>query len=261
MTSLVCEWRKTLAVPAVPVTWAVLSVLAIIAGPFGTREAFSIWVRAAYWPGVIAVAILVGAGLRVVVHRVFGLHRYRAEAPVLAVFAVLTLTPPIYLVTRLLVRAEYGVMPHWAEVGFYVFVASLGVSAMRHVLAPRQPGGTSAAELGPPPGLALQPRILSRVEPGLQAPLIRLAGHNHYVDVVTKAGSAAVLMRFADAMAELDGLEGMQVHRSHWVAISAVQKVRRSAGRMALRMADGAEVPVSRTYQPAVVARGLTGPV
>jgi len=55
-------------------------------------------------------------------------------------------------------------------------------------------------------------------------------------------------MRLADAVDELEGLDGAQVHRSWWVARDAVRDVRRGDGRAVLSLPDGLEVPVSRTY-------------
>ena len=50
------------------------------------------------------------------------------------------------------------------------------------------------------------------------ATLIYLKTADHYVEAFTTAGSTLVLMRFADAVAELDGAGGLRVHRSYWVA-------------------------------------------
>jgi DNA-binding LytR/AlgR family response regulator len=55
-------------------------------------------------------------------------------------------------------------------------------------------------------------------------------------------------MRLADAVDELDGIEGAQVHRSWWVARDAIADARRGDGRATLTLKDGSEVPVSRTY-------------
>jgi len=63
-------------------------------------------------------------------------------------------------------------------------------------------------------------------------------------------------MRLGDAIEELQGLEGAQVHRSWWVARAAIADVRRGDGRAVLTLVSGAEVPVSRTYAPQLRAAG-----
>lgn len=59
-----------------------------------------------------------------------------------------------------------------------------------------------------------------------------------------------ILMRLADAARELAGAEGMQVHRSWWVARAAIAEATRANGRMTLRLTNGVDAPVSRTYAP-----------
>lgn len=114
---------------------------------------------------------------------------------------------------------------------------------------PEAPAPPLASALG-------SPRILARLEPALRAPLVRLSVNDHYVEVVTEAGATNLLMRFADALAEVEGVPGLRVHRSHWVADGAVRGARRDGGRVILSLSDGAEVPVSRPNLAAVEARG-----
>ncbi|MFD3263294.1 LytTR family DNA-binding domain-containing protein [Phenylobacterium ferrooxidans] len=71
---------------------------------------------------------------------------------------------------------------------------------------------------------------------------------DHYLRLHTSKGQDLILMRLADAVAELAGIEGAQVHRSWWVARDAVADARRGDGRATLTLKDGSEVPVSRTY-------------
>ena len=46
----------------------------------------------------------------------------------------------------------------------------------------------------------------------------------------------------------------MRIHRSHWVAETAVAGVERSGTRMDVRLRDGRRLPVSRANQKAVLA-------
>ena len=58
-------------------------------------------------------------------------------------------------------------------------------------------------------------------------------------------------MRLADAVAEL-GDQGLQVHRSFWVANRHVTELFRREGRTVVQVTGGMEVPVSRTFLAAV---------
>lgn len=71
---------------------------------------------------------------------------------------------------------------------------------------------------------------------------------DHYLRLHTSRGQDLILMRLADAVAELEGIEGMQVHRSWWIARDAIADARRGDGRAVLTLKDGSNVPVSRTY-------------
>jgi DNA-binding LytR/AlgR family response regulator len=82
-----------------------------------------------------------------------------------------------------------------------------------------------------------------------------LSVRDHYVVVQTDRGQSTLLMRFADALGELDGIEGMRVHRSHWVAKTAVAGLERSGGKVHVRLQDGRLVPVSRSYRDEVETR------
>lgn len=254
MTSFAQSYRRALLQPILLVIWVTTSLFGVIAGPFGTLEAMPLATRACYWPLLIAIGIAIGAFLRVTLQQRLGLRSYAAEAPALALFATLLLTPPFWLITCHL--AGPSVTPSWGNMALYIFFVSIATSTLRHALAamPHVPLMETPPEAEPdPPG----PRLLARLEPTLRAPLVRMQVRDHYVDVVTDAGSDSLLLRLADAIAETEGEPGLQVHRSHWVALRAVVALHRGRGKVVLRMRDGAVVPVSRTYLAEVEALAL----
>ncbi|WP_088621999.1 LytTR family DNA-binding domain-containing protein [Oceanicola sp. 22II-s10i] len=110
-----------------------------------------------------------------------------------------------------------------------------------------------ATEPGAPPG----DRFLRRLPLDKRGRPVRVEAQDHYLCVVTSAGQGLILMRLADAEGELDGVEGLRVHRSHWIARAGVTRHVRRDGRDFLAMADGVEVPVSRSYRAAARAAGL----
>lgn len=279
-------FRDALFLPVLPVIWVVMSGFGILSGPFGTSQ-LSLSGRLIFWPAMIGLGILIGAVLRVIVRDYMGLRRYAIEAPVIAVLATLTLTPLCMGLARILIE-DGKFRPTAAEVAAYIYLVSMAVSTLRHALAagwhvafaagrtgrgavlplvedapesptelpqaPAEAAKAVAAELSPPEPVA---RLIARLDPTLRAPLVRLQVRDHYVDVVTEAGMESVLMRLADAIVETEGVEGLQVHRSHWVARAAICGLYRGRGKLVLRMSDGAVVPVSRTYAPEVLKLGL----
>ncbi|OYX34018.1 MAG: hypothetical protein B7Y99_06370 [Caulobacterales bacterium 32-69-10] len=135
------------------------------------------------------------------------------------------------------------------------FVPVLMVSAVMtalNVMAARQPLETHAGAPGSAPA-----RFLERLPPRLRgAALHAVQAEDHYLRLHTDRGSDLILMRLADAVAELEGLEGAQTHRSWWVAKDAVQTARRADGRAILTLKSGVEAPVSRSYVKALKAEG-----
>lgn len=90
--------------------------------------------------------------------------------------------------------------------------------------------------------------LIERLPKECQGELLHISGRDHYVDIVTDAGNASILLRFSDALREVSGCAGMQVHRSHWVADVAVTGLRRDAHRLFVQLQSGVELPVSRPH-------------
>lgn len=247
MASFFQQWKANLLVPAVPVTWAALSLLGVVAGPFGTNQVFSLGARLLFWPGLVAVSILLGAAVRTLVESVFGLRHFATQAPVLALIVTLPLAPSIHAVVSALAVPGEMAVPSIARIAVIVFAASICVSAIRHAVVLRR-----ADAVSPEPGTV--PRLLARISGELHAPLLRLSVRDHYVDVVTEAGTASILIRFGDAIAEAEGVAGAQVHRSHWVAAAAIERAENGQGKLELHLVDGTRVPVSKTYRAAAQA-------
>lgn len=82
--------------------------------------------------------------------------------------------------------------------------------------------------------------------------LLAISAEDHYVRAHTETGSQLLLMRFADALAEVEDLPGVRAHRSWWVARSAIARVVTKGRQVELRLANGLEVPVARATAPLI---------
>jgi hypothetical protein len=89
-----------------------------------------------------------------------------------------------------------------------------------------------------------------------EAELYAVEAEDHYLRVRTSGGSDLILMRFSDALLELEGVDGAQTHRSWWVAKAGIADVKRSDGRAVLILKDGAEAPVSRAQMKVLREKG-----
>ena len=109
-----------------------------------------------------------------------------------------------------------------------------------------------------PLGALKTARLIQRLPTRLrEAQVISMSMQDHYVEVTTSNGTSLLLMRLSDAIRETDGIAGLQVHRSHWVALDQVSAAIRQGDRATLTMVTGDEVPVSRTYLNAIKEAGL----
>ena len=88
-----------------------------------------------------------------------------------------------------------------------------------------------------------------RLPPGF-GPLLALKGEDHYVRAIGETREELVLIRLRDAIAELGATEGLQVHRSWWVARAGVASTRKEGRTATVLLHSGTEVPVSREMTP-----------
>ena len=66
-----------------------------------------------------------------------------------------------------------------------------------------------------------------------------------------------LLMRLSDAINEVGATDGLQIHRSHWVAMDQISDVRRINDRGEVTLSSGDTRPISRGYMNAARDAGL----
>ena len=256
----------------------VVSLVLAVIGPFGTFTDFGLGGRLVYWtlmilPGFVVyeVVVRVAFALRTPTRGNWWKTLIAAElvgsvfqtAVVLTVERsardILPLTIAgiaevyVYVVVLTVVTAA---LPMWIELRRYgaVFgIVPAFVQRYMPVPAAGTGGGETYGEANSPAATAFLRRIPER----LGQDLLALEMEDHYVRIHTLLGSDLVLMRLRDAVVELAGLPGLQVHRSYWVAAEAVAEVERTeSGKLTLVLRNGMKVPVSRTFTSAVRAAG-----
>lgn len=88
--------------------------------------------------------------------------------------------------------------------------------------------------------------------PDLNGQIIWVEAQEHYIRIVTTTETKTVLYRFSDFIRELSNHHGMQVHRSHWVSLSAIAEKLQEGQSTKVRLNTGDIIPVSRTYRVAL---------
>ncbi len=225
-------------------------VFMALAGAFGTGEA-PLPGRLFYWVTVTLIGGLAGFVVSELVDRGGWFDdRPALQGAVIVVALTIPLTLVIWAVSNVFFQRE----PRLEHLPFFlgpVFVVTCVITALNYFIQ-RAPAETHAAPAGAAP-----PRFLERLPAKLRgADIHAVEAQDHYLRLHTSKGQDLILMRLSDAIAELEGLEGAQVHRSWWVARDAVADARRGDGKATLTLTGGVQVPVSRAYARALRESG-----
>ncbi|MBM56414.1 MAG: hypothetical protein CMF02_00135 [Hyphomonas sp.] len=221
---------------------------------FGVYDQDSpVWVRFLMWVITCTVGV---ATSEFVVPAIFDRELVGKLVPVqVAVMAALISVP--VLASLYLYMGAFGIwMPvHLLPMQYlYVFAMSVVLTVAGYLVAKAR----TPAAAGQPDPVDARQRFLDRLPVKFRrAELWAVSSEDHYLRVYTNLGEELILMRLADAVRELDGAAGVQVHRSWWVAKDGVRETRRDNGKLVLVLKNGTDVPVSRTYQAAAKDAGL----
>ena len=243
------EWALDLAI------MTAVGVFFGLIGPFGTFYGGPTEVRVAYWVALIWIGFIV---LSTIV-RLSMRASIRLDLPVwfalglgVAVGAVPLSIGLAYFGAWLWPPNHGQAAPLFAEYG-QVLAISEPFAFAYYFLADRGWRGTvrraQAARAAPPVAAGdARPggRFLDRLPARLGRDLLCLQMEDHYVRAHTATGSDLILTPLKDAIAELSGIDGMQVHRSWWVARAAVAELVSDGRNLSLRLSNGLTVPVSR---------------
>lgn len=215
--------------------------------PFGATTGLPVWGAFAYWIGLVGIGWLGGPVFGAAVRRVAPQLPEIWNTAIATAFVAVIVWLTILLVQLVIVRDPVP-MSYWPRL--YVLVAGISAAvAMIGWLVERAfAGPPGAVTHAPASGAAAKPvRFMERLPPKLKGAVIyAISAEDHYLKLHTSKGTDLILMRLSDAIAELEGLEGAQTHRSWWVARDAVESARREGDRMVLVVKGGVEAPVSR---------------
>lgn len=230
-------------VPGFPLLWIACfaaAMLMIVTGGFGTG-ALPLPQRVGFWVALMAWNALKWQAL-------FAAFVRRPEDwPRVALAGSVPLNLPLPVEIALcgrLVGARMAALPHdvWlraAAISATIFlVCALVAWVLLRRAAPVEDGLLARARIAP--------EALAAIE-----------AEDHYCRVHARDGASALIhYRFGDALAEMAGVDGAQVHRGAWVAAGAVQAAERDGRRWRLTLEGGASVPVSATYAAEARRRG-----
>ncbi|MEM9854700.1 MAG: LytTR family DNA-binding domain-containing protein [Pseudomonadota bacterium] len=227
--------------------WIIASLAFSVAGPFGAYD-YEAWRFAPAWFVIVGVSLLIASVIMTLREVAFAdASPMRAEAISCTVFAA-TFGPLLRVILGVATGDETAPLSLVACI-FSAFVVAVPISALR--LGVGIPGAPPSAER-PTAG----PRLLARLG-GDEGPVLRISGKDHFVEVVTAQDTHSLRMRLADAVAEMDAVDGFFTHRSHWVARAAIRDVERAGARHFIVSEDEERIPVSRPNLPKLEEAGL----
>jgi hypothetical protein len=230
------EWRRELAGAAL------VGVFFGLVGPFGTYFNDTVGLRIAFWVGMMVAGDLIYAPLLRLALAVGA--RFGQPTWFTAPLAVLVIAAPVSVMSAIVVTGLWPkVGPHMRPFDWYSQAVVLGLPLCALALWSRRAFPLQSP--APPPAVHEAPSFLDRLPPRLGRTLICLQMEDHYVRAYTDRGSELILLPLKAAVAELGG-QGLQVHRSWWVARAALTCVVQDGRNLKLRLVNGLEAPVSR---------------
>lgn len=240
--------------PRLWLTFGAVVLLFAVTGPYGSAERLAFLPRFAYWLLLHAGAWFFALTFAVLADVLLSARLDNMFLRMLA--GSLLATFPIGLVIVLLEWSWFGHPPTWT--GYLNGLPTiLPLSAIFCVISYLAMSGDSAsnpqAETEPDPVAAPAAErpvvpLLDRLGPENRGRLQHISVEDHYSRIRTARGSELILLRFADAIRETGTADGLQVHRSHWVARDFVDGFRSANGKLTLVLKDRTEIPVSRPY-------------
>ncbi|MBX3510298.1 MAG: LytTR family transcriptional regulator DNA-binding domain-containing protein [Hyphomonadaceae bacterium] len=235
----ILTWRGGVAVLAIGAFMTFIN-------PFGATASLPAWAGLLYWTLLVGEgwfgATLIGFGLG----RVFPSWHSELNRAISTVLIA-------FVISATIIGVQYALGDHvplwyWPRLYGLVLGISAAVAAVAWLMERAFAGGPGAVTHAPQAGATAAPvRFMERLPAKLKgAAIYAISAEDHYLRLHTSKGSDLILLRLSDAIAELEGLEGAQTHRSWWVARDAVESARRDGDKMVLTLKGGGEAPVSR---------------
>ncbi len=248
--------------------YLIMVCICSLLGPFGTFSGLVFWERLAFWTLAI---VAVGFFMEICIRAAYESHYLTAiprffRVVLGAIIAGLPGSAVVYFLNLIFRRGDVSVSEYpffW----FYVSVMGVlialfdllisGQLTKRDTAILTQPVERKQEPLKTPdvktadkrPGLPAPPRLLRRLPPKYAgAQIISLSMQDHYVEITTTVGTEILLMRLSDAIDMVDGLSGIQTHRSHWVSKAHAVSLTKAARKHTIVMTDDREIPVSRSF-------------
>lgn len=241
--------------PSASLRWLLAIILGAgtaLIGPYGTYLFYGLPLRFAYWITVVLVSFAVWEAIDRILTQLFSKQSYALRRAVIIL--------PFALINSAAITGLHWIMSWWSGGAVPVVWLELVVS---HIIL-------SVLIITPTLFIIQQMRQQVETEAGSEVisflteklpPQLKgikpfaLSAEGHYVLVYTSQGKELVTMRFEDAVRAVAGINGLQTHRSWWVALDEISDIRSSGSAYEAVLKTGLIVPVSRRRKTALNKR------
>jgi hypothetical protein len=225
---------------------AAASVIAGLAGPFGTYAAMPVPLRLAYWSIVVFTTFWIGFPTSFTAANWVEARGIPARWSIALGAAAATLPVALWLAILHAVMFSDPVPGEFFRLLPYVCAISLGSAYLFEAIerrdGPVAPGDAAASD---------PPDWLDRLPPTLGRNLVLLQAQDHYLRAVTPLGETLLRGSIGEASEALGDL-GVRVHRSWWVSRSAITACKYRGGAPVLILQTQHAVPVGRSFRRSV---------
>lgn len=223
-------------------------LLCTLSGPFGTIDTLDVVPRFAYWSFIIVPTYIFGA----IIHSVI----LAGQSPVATRKRVIAAGLTAVAVSTYVSLVNIAALPNYptdpmariATFGVALIIAGLVSFAISLFMSPTKLVTKTQSD---------RPALLDRIPHDKRGPLISLHAEDHYVRVETSKGSELVLIRLSDAIDLAYPVQGLRIHRSHWVVTSQVTDYIKNGDAWSVILSNGHSVPISRGYRNDAIQAGL----
>ena len=223
--------------------FAAVVIILTIAGPFGTLQSLNHAERLVYWS--LHAVLTFFTGVFVAVFVISSLTKFGMKPQIAKALGAISVGFPVSIIVWCLNQygfsLDMGGLPQYLRLLSYCLGISIAISLLYFLIKGDEEDENSK------PHIQKETPFLSRLSAHLGKNLLHITSQDHYVEATTDRGSELILIRFSDAVMELQNFAGIQIHRSHWIADEAVEQVQRKNGNLFILTKEGKEFPVSRS--------------
>ncbi|MEM7762656.1 MAG: LytTR family DNA-binding domain-containing protein [Pseudomonadota bacterium] len=217
------------------------SLFFAVTSPFNAVTYLPFLARWIYWAGLIAIVVITQWS-------VWRIEKFQWPSWQLAVLVSIIATPLVLVAILTIQHMIDRTVPQrfWLTLSASIWVINIVLAfvAMQWATPKRGQRLTQSEEAAIESGQGIRDRLPATASG--QA-IWALGAQDHYLEVILASSKHLIHMRLRDAIAMMADSDGLQVHRSWWVARDAVAKIGRKGRNTEITLRSGQRLPVSRS--------------